>query len=297
MEQLCVAGLVEEIQGQALDATVKVSDLLRKVKLAAVKLQLDDATEWVDRELKGYDNADNVPAYRNAVGQLKAHTLYHGVQPVTGDADWVRSVCAQKVLDPVSRIEVLCGDGTNFIIGKISGKIEAALNKSNNSPGTEYYVHTPQHVFVGILDQVRNAVLDWAIGLEKAGILGEGISFTMAEKQKAADAAPAININNFTGHLHQGDVVGHQNRTLVASEDNSSNSLDASGTFQQLLHAVETGVADEDHRRDLVEIIKQMQVAQGTADYKPWFQKLVGYAADYATVLAPFLPALGQLVS
>lgn len=254
-----MAGLVEDIQTQALDATVKVSDLLRRVKLAAVKLKLDDASEWVDRELKGYAEDDDVPAYRQTTGQLKAHSRFHGVIPVVGDAEWLRSVCKNPVLESIAKVEVLAGDGTQEVIAKVHGSIETAMNEAHATPGTEYYVHTPQSIFLDILEQVRNLVLDWSIGLERAGILGEGIGFSLEEKNIAAEAASTIHIENFTGHLHQGEVSGNQNRTIVASTDQSVNAVASPDLFEQVIAAIHAGVRDEDERLALMATIRQFR--------------------------------------
>lgn len=292
-----MAGLVEELQAQALNPSVKVSDLLRRVKLAAVKLQLKDTADWVDHELRGYSDPQNVPPYRRTTGQLRAHTRYHGVVPVTGSSDWLDQICKTPISDSVAKVEVLAGDGTQEVIGGVSSTIATQMNEANGTPGTEYYIHTPQSVFLDVLEQVRNLVLDWAIDLEKNGIFGEGISFSVEEKQKAAQAAPSINIGTFSGHLHQGELSGHQNRTLIASTDNSTNSLDTDTLFQQLIQAIDSNIGNEMHRTELHEIAQQMKATKGTLDYVPWFQKLVGYAADYVTVLGPFLPALGQIIA
>jgi hypothetical protein len=62
---------------------------------------------------------------------------------------------------------------------------------------------------VSILDQVRNEVLRWAIALDKAGVRGEGLSFSQVEKEKAhgivVHSAGAITIGNI------GDVSNHSN--------------------------------------------------------------------------------------
>lgn len=250
-----MAGLVEEIQARALDPDVKVSDLLRRVKLAAVKLHLDDAVEWVDHELRGYSENEDVPAYRRTVGQLRAHTRFHGVVPVGGDAEWVRKVCENAIRESIAKVEVLAGDGTQEVIGQIHGSIETAMNKAHGTPGTEYYVHTPQSIFLDIIEQVRNLVLDWAIGLERAGVLGEGIGFSSEEKQIAAESAPSINIQNFIGHLHQGEVSGHQNRTVVASADHSSNAVQIDDVYEQVVQAVMANIADSGDRDELLKAI------------------------------------------
>ncbi|MBP8233477.1 MAG: hypothetical protein KAY22_14325 [Rhizorhabdus sp.] len=83
----------------------------------------------------------------------------------------------------------------------------------------------------------------------------------------------------------------------MASTDNSTNRLDIDTLFQELAQAIDSNIGNETHLTELREIVRQMEVTQGTLNYVPWFHKLVGYAADYVTVLGPFLPALGKLVA
>jgi AbiTii len=60
---------------------------------------------------------------------------------------------------------------------------------------TEFGLLLQQQHVIGILDAVRNIILNWALKLEEEGILGEGFSFTQQEKAKAATTT--TNINNF----------------------------------------------------------------------------------------------------
>jgi len=78
-----MAGLIEEIQRDAIDRTVPVATLLRKVKLAAAKLKLPALEEWVESELNGYSGA--VPDYRKAKGQPRAFNPYNGWIPIVLD--------------------------------------------------------------------------------------------------------------------------------------------------------------------------------------------------------------------
>jgi len=50
---------------------------------------------------------------------------------------------------------------------------------------TEFACFLEQSRFEGILDEIRNQVLRWAMALDKAGVKGDGLFFTNAEKQKA----------------------------------------------------------------------------------------------------------------
>lgn len=51
----------------------------------------------------------------------------------------------------------------------------------------------------GVLDAVRNTALEWSLRLEKDGILGEGMTFSSDERQKASHIT--YNIKNFAGVL------------------------------------------------------------------------------------------------
>src|SRR5258708_22437234 len=74
-------GLVLEIQRDALDKDVPVTTLLRKVRLAAAKLQLTNVEDWVHHEFNGYTG--ELPAYRKTRGTPTALNPYPGRRPTS----------------------------------------------------------------------------------------------------------------------------------------------------------------------------------------------------------------------
>jgi hypothetical protein len=61
----------------------------------------------------------------------------------------------------------------------------------------------------GIVDAVRNVILDWSLKLEKNGIKGEGMTFSKEDRAKAQAPGVVYQINsieNFTGNM--GGVSG-----------------------------------------------------------------------------------------
>ncbi|MBU0824283.1 MAG: hypothetical protein KKA44_14205 [Alphaproteobacteria bacterium] len=290
-----MAGLVEEIQTKVLDKSVGTTELLRMVKLAAVKLKLDDTVAWVDCELKGYEGETGLPDYRKTTGELKCHNPLRGPMPVYGDAENIRKLSERNILQPISDVEELAANAGGEAWGKLPQSVIDVINASSGGPPMDYYVHIPNLVFQNISQQVRNLILDWAIEMEKAGVLGDGMKFSSEEQKKAEEAAQNVTIHNY-GHLHQGDVTGHQNRTVVGSTDQSINSLEINDTFDQLIQAVDSNIGNQNDRDAIIEIVKAMQAAQGTPEYKPLFQKWVGYVAEYTTILGPFVPALSGLI-
>ena len=55
--------LIEELQRDALNQNVSVTELLQKCLVVAMKLGIDDFASWVRRELDGY-KGQKVPEYR-----------------------------------------------------------------------------------------------------------------------------------------------------------------------------------------------------------------------------------------
>ena len=291
-----MSGLVEEIQAKVLERNVSATELLRMVKLAATKLQLDDTADWVDHELHGYPDDAEVPAYRQTMGQVKCHHPHWGVRSVGGDPEMLDKLSTQKIREPMGQVETLAGDGTNEVIARLPEWLIAQVNKWNGGPAQDYHVHISCAVFLNITHQVRNLILDWAVTLERKGILGTGISFTVEEKQKAAAAGPSISIGVLNGSLHNGDMNESQNRTNVNSTDNSTNTISTENVFQQLTQAIERSIGNHNDRDTILGIVKEMEKTKGTGGYTAWFQRFMGHAANYVTVLSPFLPALTQLL-
>lgn len=281
--------LVEEIQAGALNRDVPVVDLLRRVKLAAAKLKLSDTLDWVDRELQGYfADEDKVPFYRVASGMLMLESPFHGSRPARGDPKMINMLSVAFFREPISALESMVNLPGDRVVTSIDTELAQALVKSGNTQ--RYSIHFSKSVVIMIADSVRNLVLDWAINLEAQGILGEGVSFTVEEKQKAAQHTPNVQITNY-GHYHQGDTHGHQNRTTVNGVDASTNTLTID-VFEQLQSAVTNNIDNATDREALLHLIKQMNEKKGTGGFKEVYTNFLVSAANHMTIIAPFLPAL-----
>ncbi len=56
--------LLRDIQDAAINSEIDISTVLRKCKVLAVRLGNENFKNWVDQELNGYNNIDNLPDYR-----------------------------------------------------------------------------------------------------------------------------------------------------------------------------------------------------------------------------------------
>ncbi len=289
-----MTGLVEEIQAKAIDRSGSVSDLLRKSKLTAAKLKLDVAVEWIERELNGYTKAEDVPDYRIIRGSIYSHSRFHGHIALGGDPASVMKLSTQHICESIASLESLVGDqsdGTLMI--KLDERITHRINQANGGPHDPIYIHFTPSVFVSIIDRVRNMVLDWAVELERQGITGEGISFSVTEKEKAAAVGQTITIGVLYGGLSNANVNGDGNNTAVSTDGSVRTNH---GVLNDLSGAIESSVADVADKEAMLALVEQLKQQQGTPGYKLPFADLMEYVANYTTVLAPFLPALTKML-
>ncbi len=203
-----MTSLVDEIQREAIDESFPVSALLRKVKLAAFKLGLGDVESWVSDELNGYDG--KTPDYRAMRGIVKYNNGYNGWHTLLGDTS---NVSKKATGQSIPQIEAMLREQSNseFFI-QFSASACKMLDKAcGGGMRATYGLSIDRAQLVGILAAVRGQVLDWAINLEKAGIKGDGMSFSPNEKKVAEAGATSIHIGtiaSMNGNLGVGNAIG-----------------------------------------------------------------------------------------
>lgn len=207
------SSIVEELERDTLNSKIPISDLLRKVKVIASKLDLQQPQVWVDSELSGYP-PDNVPSYRVVTGQAKFRNPIHGWQPILfGDQDTEKKVCELRIINPVKEIEHLIAEDGKPVV-YLSGEKSSAICRLAGVPPMQVALFISLNSMVNVLDSVRNKILDWVLNLNKAGIKGEGLSFTAGEKAVAQSPSVIYNIKSI-GSI-TGNVGGHVGRDVIA---------------------------------------------------------------------------------
>lgn len=288
-----MTGLVEELQREALDPNVSVTQLLRRAKVVAVKLKLDMVSDWLDAELNGYEDETLVPEHRIQPGQAKWFNPVHGWLPIQGPSSIMDQLIYQKVQQPISSLEdyMRRTDGEWHI--PFSQELINALFGKQPYPPSQAGVFLDVSRFVEIVDCVRGKVLDWALDLEKADITGEGISFSTAEQQKASHVT--IKIDQMHGNLMSGDVSGANARANLGATDQSTNQIVHGDVFGDLKSAIEGGASGDEQVR-LLAALEDMRAKRGSSGFADAYQKFVTAAANHMQLVAPFLPALSTLL-
>lgn len=171
--------LLTEIKQAAVDESVPVTVLLRKCMLLADSLGNEDLAQWAGRELNGYPVDVPLPDYRviaaPAVGSFTNGYTYYpelGISPSAlpeDSRDFGRQVFLRH---PISELQSLAA--TDQKGGSITCPWPAGLiNRLRNDlyrglqliSASQQVGHAP---LIGVMDAVRNRVLEFAIALQKA---------------------------------------------------------------------------------------------------------------------------------
>jgi hypothetical protein len=172
--------LLREIQGGAADGSVPLSDLLRKTKILAARLNNARLTDWVEKELNGYAVSDDLPPYRR-VGPSRVIGDFSGfagsglrnveIPPVLVEDDDKEHLFHHRFVEGVAHYETLlrnASDGATFAVhwpGNALIKYGDRVYEGMSMMSAHQQV--THAAIAGMLDTVRNRLLDLSLELER----------------------------------------------------------------------------------------------------------------------------------
>lgn len=290
-KRVSMPSLVLDLQEGALNPDISITDLLRKVKVAAAKLRISDILEWVTYELDGYpdDNAV-IPDYREIRGIAKGFNPLQGWLKIQFEnPELEERVSTQKSRQPISEIETLA----EIEDGSLTFAISSAFTKGSLSYATEARIFVARSQIVRILDAAKNRVLSWALALEEHGILGEGISFSPDEKVQATNADFQFS-THYTVHGNVG-ILGDVSESSVTQ--NIPGPMDP---LAELLHALSDRAAKLDEPNGMVVALAAERAAVAAASSRPnatFVERLVGGMSSAVQGIAALAPAWAAVSS
>lgn len=217
--------LVPELVNMASDPAVSASDLLRRALVVARRLDVPELVDWITSELNGYK--DEVPAYRIIYGELVAFNDARGqnIPCSVGDDRTSEKLRRHPERQSVSVLEGMIDSPQPQLIRGFSPSMEQRLMESMPFPPMIPRLLFTKPQVQGILDCVRNGVLEWALDLEGRGVLGEGMTFTQQEKQTVQEQ-----------HYHFGNVSGSQ--IQISSNGSTQTQANTTGTDLEALRGL-----------------------------------------------------------
>jgi hypothetical protein len=192
-----MSGLVLELQRDALEKRVDVSDLLRKALVVSKKLSITEIEEWINNELGGYSEDERcIPNYREITGAVKVYNPYHGWQPLNfKNAELGESLSKRKISQAVGELVFIVNeDRSGGLHVPFNQHMKNKLMSSMEVP-LEPTLLVDDSQIHKILDAVRNVILNWSLELESKGVIGDDMSFSKDEKHAASQVTYQITNN------------------------------------------------------------------------------------------------------
>jgi len=197
-----MSSIVIELQRSARDPKGRVSDLLRDALIVARKLRLAAFEAWINQELNGYGDAE-LPDYRKVRGVCRVFNPYNGMYiPIQFEnlATEVR-YSYRHLGSTIAELEdMMSKPKPPYLISYSHADAKRLMENMRDAVGMHLPLPAPCLMIthgevVGIVDAVRTEVLNWSLKLEEEGILGEGFTFSPAEKETAARVYHNTTIN------------------------------------------------------------------------------------------------------
>jgi hypothetical protein len=292
--------IIHQLQAEALDPKIKVSDLLRKAKVVAVKLELKDFLTWIEKELNGYDAKSNdaLPLYRVVGGETKAWNPYHGWVPVLfSDPKSQNALSERGVVQPIGELD-------DIIQSKRDGSLQMNFDaEAKNIIGkavdfqTDFKFMLEYSAVAGILDAVRNTVLDWSLKLEKEGVIGKGVAFSKTEIEKAKSPQAIYNINHIEHFAGTMGAVG-AGANVHVTQLNADTKEKLQGLLEQIKKYAPNIDIDESKRPELTKNISELDAEVKSGSISPSKTKfLLGSIASILEGAAGNVAAAGIILA
>ncbi|EET80300.1 hypothetical protein CSHOW_0317 [Campylobacter showae] len=210
--------IVIDIQKQVLSKST--TDVLRQAYIIARKLKIKDFEIWINNELNGYKEDASIPEYRNIFGDIKGWNPYHGwVSVIIENIEMYNKLTMSKIGQGIPELENIINRSENKSI--ISINLPDSFNQliSDGFP-TKYRKELSPTSIIGIIETVKNIIMEWILKLEEDGIIGVDMKFTDEEKKIASEKN--YTVNNFYGNVSNSQIQQNSNY----SSQTINNSLD-----------------------------------------------------------------------
>lgn len=274
-------GIIQQLQLEVIE-NKKLDYILRKSYFIAKRLGKKDFEEWIYNELNGYGN-DNIPDYRIIKCELKGSNKPQGNwnSIIIPDRELESKINVFKVKQSIIEIEKMI-DSKNKTFVNLPDSLNIELSKMiGDSAKFRIFINRIQ--LEGILNTVKNKILEWTFMLAEEGIKGEGDTFTNDEKEKAKN----IYITNVI-NVKDGDLLLQQNSNNSTQIKNNDINLD--DIFDKLIEVTEQ--IQEKCKEEIIKNISEMKRNRGNENFKDSYFKFIENAANHMSLFAPFMQIL-----
>jgi hypothetical protein len=226
--------LLREIQNAAIDPqVVEITFVLRKARVLAARLKNTEFEEWVERELNGYPDKPSLPSYRILRVESKAHLII-GWQQFTSATimpslipeqfrEWATTAYLTRPISEYSSLVRSCESDKN---GQLESPWpqELAVKYGGGGYNEAQCLRAWQEIgkdsLVGLIETVRNRILDFALQIEAAAPdAGEVSPDVTPIPQEKVTQIFTMYVTGGVNNIATGSNVTQSNASSVTSSD------------------------------------------------------------------------------
>lgn len=297
--------LLRQIQDAAIDSSIDSPTLLRKCKVLAARLGNEDFKRWIDNELSGYGDKEDLPEYRILTVNSKGHFggafgsgLRNADIPLSCiPKEFRQGLGHSYLMQPIAAMESLVANSTSGTLQEPwYPDLVALFGKSiyERMVCMQAWKVIPASALVAALDTVRTRVLNFVLEIEAQNpAAGEAM---VNEKPVPQETVQHIFNTYITGdvqNLSSGSTNVTQHAKLQKGID--------SKIFAELLDAIIAAKLPKPLEVELGAVVEDLRATSGTAAFKDKYHRFMGILADHMQVLgpvaAPFLPSLAAMMA
>lgn len=170
---------VEQLREEIIDNRISLSTALRRAKVLAVKLNILELEKWIDAELDGYNDQDELPDYRsittrsvgNFSGSFGRFLQAHPIPPAILPAGLIREFAEKTNLTSGIRSleSLLEGDNNSSLRISWPANFIPVVSRSieRNFVCIDAWKCVGKNQIEQIIDSVRNRLLGFVLELER----------------------------------------------------------------------------------------------------------------------------------
>ncbi|MFL4396276.1 hypothetical protein RJ729_15695 [Acinetobacter pittii] len=295
--------LLREIQDDAVNSNVKVSDLLRKCKILAYRLGNEDFKNWVDLELNGYSSNNLLPDYRKLHVGSKGHfvgsfgsSFSNADMPTAGLPEKLRKQCTTANFNsPIATLEsytIADPDGELTQSWNLAILAKYGSNMYSDLNCIQAWKVIPIASVIGIIDTVKTKILNFVLEIE--ALNPEAGEAKLNSNPIPQDQVSQVFNFNIAGNVQ--NIASGNHHSNIRQEVN--NQLPEG--FIRLIDELKQSDIDNEIASEAARRIEILGASIGTKEYKTLYGDFMSFASDHISVLsfmAPFIPMLSSYLS
>jgi len=249
--------LLREIQAAATNPNIDLSTVLRKAKILAARLRNPEFEAWVDHELNGYEDRKAVPSYRVIFSGARG-TLTDGFR-IWNDFQIMTTFLPEKFKDwgekcyldePIATLASMAKRDSLSVPWPQELAVQYGAKGTKGLQCLNAWLPINPDSLLGVLDTVRNRLLDFSLKLEAenpdAGEIQSGFEPIPPEKLN-----PLV-INTFYGPV--GNVAQHSEKFTQSAKIRSSSGDMTRFVEEFSAHIHELGLDERQEQRAKAQI-------------------------------------------